>query len=232
MLVKVSGDNVMKKTAVYKWVKRFSEERESVTDEGRSGRPATSRTEENIAKLRQIVRENLRLTVRSIAEQVNIDRETVGKILTEDLDMRKVCAEMVPKKLTEEQKQRRATICQDLLERQDDILGRVVTGDETRGFPIPPSNEAVMHNGRLPIPHDQKIPSVQIVSPNNFAEFLILEGLFIVNLYQLDKQSTKFTIWKYWKSCVMKLDGNDPNFLPTTHGSCITTIHPLTPHFL
>ena len=26
---------------------------------------------------------------------------------------------------------------------------------------------------------------------------LILEGLFITNLYQLDKQSTKFTIWKY-----------------------------------
>ena len=72
-----------------------------------SGWPATSRTEENIAKVRQIVRENCRLTVRSIVQQVNIDRETDGKILTEDLDMRKVCAKMVPKELTEEQKQRR-----------------------------------------------------------------------------------------------------------------------------
>jgi len=26
---------------------------------------------------------------------------------------------------------------------------------------------------------------------------LMLEGLFIMKLYQLDKQSTKFTIWKY-----------------------------------
>jgi len=107
MLVQVYGDNAMKKTAVYKWVKRFSEGRESVTDEEGSGRPATSRTEENIANVRQIVRENRRLTVRSIAEQVNIDRETVRNILTEDLDMRKVCAKMVPKELTEEQKQRR-----------------------------------------------------------------------------------------------------------------------------
>ena len=48
--------------------------------------------------------ENRRLTVMSIAEQVNIDRETGRKILTEDLDMRKVCAKMVPKELTEEQK--------------------------------------------------------------------------------------------------------------------------------
>ena len=47
------------------------------------------------------------LAVRSIAEQVNIDRETVRKILTEDLDMRKVCAKMIPKELTEEQTQRR-----------------------------------------------------------------------------------------------------------------------------
>jgi len=85
----------------------FSEGRESVTDEERPGRPATSRTEENIAKVRQIVRENRLVTVRSIAEQVNIDRETVMKILTEDLDVRKVCAKMVPKELTEEQNQRR-----------------------------------------------------------------------------------------------------------------------------
>jgi len=50
MLVQVKGDNAMQKTAVYKWVKRFSEGRESVTDEERSGQPATSRTEENIKK--------------------------------------------------------------------------------------------------------------------------------------------------------------------------------------
>jgi len=62
---------------------------------------------------------------------VNIDRETVRKILTEDLDMRKVGAKMVPKELTEEQKQRRDTIYRNLLERQDDILGRAITGDET-----------------------------------------------------------------------------------------------------
>ena len=72
-----------------------------------------------------------------MAEQVNVDRETFRRILTEDLDMRKVCAKMVPKELTEEQKQRRVTICQDLLERQDDILGHVFTADET-GLPIRP----------------------------------------------------------------------------------------------
>jgi DNA-directed RNA polymerase sigma subunit (sigma70/sigma32) len=80
-------------------VTRFSEGRESVTDEESSGWPATSRTEENKAKVRQIARQNSRLTDRSIAEQANIDRERVRKLLTKDLDMRKVCSKIVPKDL-------------------------------------------------------------------------------------------------------------------------------------
>jgi len=40
----------MKKTAVYKWLKRFSEGIESVTDEQRSGRPATSRLKKAFQK--------------------------------------------------------------------------------------------------------------------------------------------------------------------------------------
>ena len=87
------------------------------------------------------MRENHRLTVRSIVEQVKLDRETVRKILTEDLDMRKVCAKMIPKTLAEEQKQRRVTIFQDLLERQDDILGRVITGDQTWVYQYDPETK-------------------------------------------------------------------------------------------
>jgi hypothetical protein len=66
----------MKKAALYNWVTHFSDRRESVTDEERSGQPASNRTEENIVKVSQIVHENRQLTVRSIAEQANIDRET------------------------------------------------------------------------------------------------------------------------------------------------------------
>jgi len=35
MLVQVYGDSVMKKTAVYQWVKGFSEVRDSVTEKER-----------------------------------------------------------------------------------------------------------------------------------------------------------------------------------------------------
>jgi hypothetical protein len=48
---------------------------------------------------------------------------------------------MVPKELTEEQKQRIAEICQDLLERQDDILGCVIIGDETWVYQYDPETK-------------------------------------------------------------------------------------------
>jgi hypothetical protein len=41
MLGQVYGDNALKKTAVYKWVARFSEGRDSVTD-GRDIRTASN----------------------------------------------------------------------------------------------------------------------------------------------------------------------------------------------
>jgi hypothetical protein len=76
-----------------------------------------------------------------------------------------------------------------------------------------PKRSGKLHNKKLPIPHDQKIPSVQIKSQNKFAEFfLMLDGLFIMNLYRMDKHSIKFTIWKYWEGCLKMLDGNDANF--------------------
>ncbi|PNF18069.1 hypothetical protein B7P43_G03315 [Cryptotermes secundus] len=97
MLMQVYWDNAVKKTAVYKCVSRFSDVRESVTYKERSGWPAMSITEENILKVNQILRENHRLTVRSIAEQVNIERKTVRE---EGVNKKKVSAKMVPKELT------------------------------------------------------------------------------------------------------------------------------------
>jgi len=34
-----------------------------------------------------------------------------------------------------------------------------------------------VHTGRMPIPHDQNVPSVQIKSQNNFADFFYIRGI-------------------------------------------------------
>jgi hypothetical protein len=44
---------------------------------------------------------------------INIDRESVRKILIENLNMKKMCAKVIPKNLTIDQKFNRKEICSD-----------------------------------------------------------------------------------------------------------------------
>ena len=141
LLQEAYGEDAMSKTRVYEWHKRFKNGREEVEDDRKSGRPSTSKTDENIDRVRQLVRSDRRLTVRMIAEELSMNRETVRTILVQELGMRKVCAKMVPKLLTDDQKEHRVNVCRDLLERiRDDpeFLGQVITGDETWVFQYDP----------------------------------------------------------------------------------------------
>jgi plasmid maintenance system antidote protein VapI len=100
------GDNALKKSSVFDWHKSFKQGRENVKDNERPGQPKTQRSCENVERVRQLVRSNRRLSVRMMAEELNLNRETVRKILTDDLGMRKISAKMVPRILSDEQKQR------------------------------------------------------------------------------------------------------------------------------
>ena len=68
LLQKAYGEGAMSRTQVFDWFRRFKEGRTSVKNDPRSGRPSTSRSEEMIAKVRTIVRNNRRLTVLEIAD--------------------------------------------------------------------------------------------------------------------------------------------------------------------
>jgi len=67
-----------------------------------------------------------------IAEELGLGKSSVRTILTEYLEM-KVCAKIVPKLLTPEQKLRRKECCVDwkTSEESDEFLERVITGDES-----------------------------------------------------------------------------------------------------
>ena len=60
------------------------------------------------------MRSDRRLTVRMIADELGMNSESVWRILTEDLEMRKVCSKMVPRLLNEGQKERLVQVCQDI----------------------------------------------------------------------------------------------------------------------
>jgi hypothetical protein len=94
------GDEALSHARVFRWHKKFNNGRENVGVEPRSGRPIEPRTDNNVQRMRTLVRQDRRLTVRMLADELNLKRETFRKIFTNDLSMKKLCAKMVPKNKT------------------------------------------------------------------------------------------------------------------------------------
>ncbi|GBN28421.1 hypothetical protein AVEN_191013-1 [Araneus ventricosus] len=70
MLVKLYGVEAASKKCVFEWFKRFSDGTEDVEDEPRSGRPPTSTTPDNIERVRWMLADDRRLSLRMIAEEL------------------------------------------------------------------------------------------------------------------------------------------------------------------
>lgn len=72
MLKLVYGDAAVSMKKVYKWFERFHNGCESVDDEKRSGRPSTSKTQENFERVNEMIRSYRWLTIMEISEDLNI----------------------------------------------------------------------------------------------------------------------------------------------------------------
>jgi len=134
MIQKAYGKDALSKAQVFWWHKAFREGRE---DEQRIGRPSTSHTSDNVANVQAVLDSDRRLSVRFIADQVGLPKSIVHEIVMTGLQMRKVCAKLVPKVLIDEQKENRVSISRELLDRvrgNPDFLEQVITGDETWVF--------------------------------------------------------------------------------------------------
>ena len=132
MLKIAFGEEAMCRTQTYEWWQRFKEGRTSV-DDPRSGRPSTSKTDDNVTKVREVIRSNRRLTVGEVAEDVSISKTVCHEILTENFGMHRIAAKFVPRLLTDGQKQNRVDVSQELLDRAngDNFLKSIMTRDGT-----------------------------------------------------------------------------------------------------
>lgn len=92
-------------------------------DDPKSGRPSKTKMAENTDKVNQQVRSNCRLTLRMIAEELSLNRESVGTILVQELGIQQVCAKMLPKLLSYNQKEHRATFVETCWKRLGKIWG-------------------------------------------------------------------------------------------------------------
>ena len=81
-------DKCLSRSNVFIWFNRSNNGRESVEDDPLPGRPSTSKTDENIVKVRDLVCSDRRLTIREMSHELNLSFYAVQLILTKDLTMR------------------------------------------------------------------------------------------------------------------------------------------------
>jgi len=138
------GDETLFRSNVFRRYGRFRDGREDKEDDPRSGRTTECRNDNNVERISQLLLQNRHLSLRMLAEEVNIDKDTVRKTVFDDLRKRKICSRFVPHSLTPEQKDRRIAACGDLIATADsdpDFFMKIVTGDETWCFAYDPTTK-------------------------------------------------------------------------------------------
>jgi transposase len=104
------GDDCPHRTTVFRWYPEFQRGNFSLEDDSRSGSPASSVTEENVAAVRKMLESDKHVTHCQIEEWLAIPTSAIYTILHDHLQVRKVCSLWVPHALTERQMARRASL--------------------------------------------------------------------------------------------------------------------------
>ena len=138
-------DEQISKATFYWWFNRFSEGNGQVEeDEPRSEAPKNARKKENILEAEKLVLKDRRSSVRIISEAVGINVDTADTILTNNLELQKLCAKFVPKILSRDQIQFRVECCTDILqmiEADFEFLNYIVTCDKSCVFTCDPESK-------------------------------------------------------------------------------------------
>jgi hypothetical protein len=112
----VFGDAAPGIAFVYKWMKEFRKnQRDSFDDLPRCGRPVSTRTNTNISRVFDFVSEEPKSSISLIADSLQLSKQTVRRILVDDLLLKKICSVWVPHKLSEDNKLQRVACAQRLI---------------------------------------------------------------------------------------------------------------------
>ncbi|KAJ8934820.1 hypothetical protein NQ318_000801 [Aromia moschata] len=169
VLKKAFGVDCLSERQIFRWHKAFGEGRGKFQTKKAPG-TAISSSEDNVKRVRDLLKTDRRLSVRLISETLDITKTIVHEIVSESLGMKKVCAKLVPKVLTGDQKARRVETCQELLDTCEDnpkaFLDDVITGDESWVFRFG-RRRGKVGEGRKPTPPLQEGQDVQVKDQDN-----------------------------------------------------------------
>ncbi|UYV79057.1 hypothetical protein LAZ67_17000951 [Cordylochernes scorpioides] len=129
----------------YKWVNEFKNGRITCTDIERPGRPSVTATPSTINAVENLILEHRKISIFTIADNLNISYGTVHTIIEEQLQFRKICCRWIPHFLNLDQKLNRIRVSKALLKRYeeegDHFLDQIATGDESWCYHYDPSTK-------------------------------------------------------------------------------------------
>ena len=103
MLETAYKDAALGKTQVCKWLSRLRHGELSLAYQPRSGRTSTSRTDENMARIRELIFADCRRRIDDLVDLSGVSWSSCQLISSEELQMKRVAAKFVPHVLTVDQ---------------------------------------------------------------------------------------------------------------------------------
>jgi len=171
MLQKAFKEEALSHTQVFEWFAWFKRGEMSIEDHPHSGCPSISRTDENVENIRKKINEDRRHTTDKISEATGVSWSPCQQILTVDLNMRSVAAKFVPCLLTQDQKNTRLTLCQELknhIESDTNFLSKVITGDESWCYGYDPETKQASSQWKTPTsPRPKKSKTSEVKCEKN-----------------------------------------------------------------
>jgi len=153
MLQKAFKEEALSHTQVFEWFAPFKRREMSAEHHSHSGRPSTSRTDQNVETIREQINEDHRYTIDEISGATGVSRSSCQRILIVNLNMRRDAAKFVPRPLTQDQKNTRLTLYEELknqIESDQNFLSEVITGDEIWCYGYDPETKQASSQWKTP----------------------------------------------------------------------------------
>ncbi|GBO29420.1 hypothetical protein AVEN_93255-1 [Araneus ventricosus] len=105
------GEHCLARCTIFRWCQRYEAGYVNIKDLPRPGQAHVVTNTARISDVNELIRQNRRITTREIAVELSISKGTVHHIIHKKLGYGKVCAQWVPKHLSESQKTARKGVC-------------------------------------------------------------------------------------------------------------------------
>jgi hypothetical protein len=142
----------LSRKAVHSWVEKFCQEHSKVID-AQPGRPVEIATEATVQRVEELIRADRRITIDSVATALGCSHCLAYSIMHDRLKFQKECARWMPRELKDREKMNRMGLSlQHLLQCVDegeDMLNRIVTGDESWVHHYQPIQSMLHCNGNI-----------------------------------------------------------------------------------